>query len=93
MDNLFFVLSKLVWGLLSPTSLMVWLLVFVTLLLWLNYVRQAKKLLLLMSIVSFIVMGYPVGDYLIHPLETRFSVPEQMPEPLAGIIMLGVQNN
>ena len=89
MDNLFFVLSKLVWGLLSPTSLMVWLLVFVTLLLWLNYVRQAKKLLLLMSIVSFIVMGYPVGDYLIHPLETRFSVPEQMPEPLAGIIMLG----
>ena len=46
MDNLFFVLSKLVWGLLSPTSLMVWLLLLVTLLLWLNYIRVAKRLLL-----------------------------------------------
>ncbi|MAX53296.1 MAG: hypothetical protein CMH22_15075 [Methylophaga sp.] len=89
MDNLFFVLSKLVWGLLSPTSLMVWLLLLVTLLLWLNYIRVAKRLLLLMSLIGFIVMGYPVGDYLMYPLESRFAAPEKLSEPFDGIIMLG----
>lgn len=89
MDNLFFVLSKLVWGLLSPVSLMVWCLLLITLLLWLNYVKAARRLLTLLSLLAFIVMAYPVSDWLMYPLETRFERPADLPDSIDGIIVLG----
>lgn len=89
MDTLFFVVSKLAWGVLSPTSLLIWCLLFVCLLLWLNYFRVARTLLTLLSAIAFVVMAYPVPDYLISPLETRFAMPETLPEKVDGIIVLG----
>jgi uncharacterized SAM-binding protein YcdF (DUF218 family) len=89
MDNLFFVLSKIAWGLLSPSSLMVWLLVVACLLLWFNCIRAARGLLTLLSVVALLVMAYPVSDWLMHPLETRFQRPVDMPRQVDGIIVLG----
>ena len=89
MDNLFFVLSKIVWGLLSPTSLAVWLLLLTTLLLWLNYVKAARKLLTLISLAAMLMLVYPVGDWLMQPLETRFRSPATLPQHVDGIIVLG----
>jgi uncharacterized SAM-binding protein YcdF (DUF218 family) len=34
-------------------------------------------------------MAYPVSDYLMQPLEARFAIPQQMPESIDGIIVLG----
>lgn len=89
MDNLFFVLSKIVWGLVSPTSLLVWCLLLVTLLLWLNYVKAARRLLTLLSLLAFAVLAYPVSDWLMQPLETRFQPPALLPDNIDGIIVLG----
>lgn len=89
MDDLFFVVSKIIWGLLSPSCLLMWLLILATVLLWLNYVSAAKKLLLLLSVVGFGIMAYPVGDNLMYPLESRFEKPATLPENIDGIVVLG----
>lgn len=89
MDNFFFIVSKLAWGLLSPTNLMVVLMTLATIQLFRNKVSAAKKILLATVSVCLILLAYPVGDYLIHPLEARFSKPEVLPEKIDGIIVLG----
>lgn len=89
MDELFFLASKLARVLLSPANLMIWLLLLATLLLWLGYQRTARRLLLALATTAFVIMGYPVGDLLLHPLETRFAAPEALPGQIDGIIVLG----
>lgn len=89
MENQFFILSKIIWGFLSPSSLMIWLLLLVSLLLWLNYIRAARRIITLLSLAGFFVLAYPVSDYLMYPLETRFSALESLPDKVDGIIVLG----
>ncbi|PCJ32332.1 MAG: hypothetical protein COA90_03520 [Gammaproteobacteria bacterium] len=89
MDNLFFIVSKIVWGLLSPTNLIILLMALGTLLLLLNKVRLAKWLLVPTTIISLGLLSYPFGDILIEPLENRFSKPTTLPETIDGIIILG----
>jgi len=89
MDNLFFILSKLAWGLLSPTSLFFLLILFATSLLWCNYIAVAKRLLLILSASACLLWGYPVSDWLMHPLETHFSQVQHLPSQVDGIIVLG----
>ncbi len=54
-----------------------------------NKISAAKKILLPTALVSLILLSYPVSDYLMNPLETRFSKPEILPEHIDGIIILG----
>lgn len=88
-DDLFFLLSKIGWDFLSPGNLIIFALSFGALLLTFDKVRAAKKILIPSALVSFIVMAYPVSDYLMAPLEASFSIPEKLPENIDGIIMLG----
>ena len=89
MDNLFFILSKLAWGLLSPVNLILLLLTLAALFLLLNKISAAKWLLFPTAIVSFSLLVYPVSDVLMHPLESRFSLPAELPDKIDGIIVLG----
>ena len=89
LDDLFFLLSKISWAFLSPGNLIIFALLIGALLLLFNKVRAAKKIIVPSAIISFIVMAYPVSDYLMQPLEARFTIPEQMPKQIDGIIMLG----
>lgn len=89
MDNLFFIISKLVWGLLSPISLIIWITSLATVLLWLNKISTAKWLFLAILMINLSLLVYPVSDYLMFPLEQRFSKPEILPETIDGIIILG----
>lgn len=89
MDNQFFLLSKILWGLLSPSSVVIWVLLVVALLLWMGYVRSARRIVTLISLAGFFILAYPVSDYLMYPLESRFAKPEIMPEKIDGIIVLG----
>ncbi len=88
-DNLFFLLSKIGWAFLSPGNLIIFALSLGMLLLAFNKIRAAKTVLIPSALVSFIVMAYPVSDYLMHPLEARFAMPTNMPEHIDGIIILG----
>ncbi|BBP46695.1 hypothetical protein THMIRHAS_20680 [Thiosulfatimonas sediminis] len=89
MDNSFFVLSKLAWALLSPSNLILILFAVGTLFLLFNRTHIAKWLLLPTSVIALSIMSYPTADWLMQPLESRFAQPQQLPEKIDGIIVLG----
>lgn len=89
MDELFFIASKIGWAFLSPGNLLVFALFLGGVFLFFNNFRAAKKILIPTTLIAFILMAYPVSDYLMKPLESRFSVPSEMPEKVDGIIVLG----
>ena len=78
---------------LSPTNLIVVLMTLGTIQLLRNKISAAKKILIPTVLVSLVLLAYPVSDYLMHPLETRFSKPEILPETIDGIIVLGGGEN
>ncbi len=89
MDSLFFIISKIAWAFLSPSNLIILLLFFGSLLLLVNITSWAKKILIPTAIIALMLTAYPFGDYLIAPLEHRFSQPSILPEHIDGIIILG----
>lgn len=89
LDKLFFVFSKIGWALLSPGNLIIFFLVLSAWLLLFHRYTAVKRILIPTALVSFIIMAYPVSDYLIQPLEKRFTVPIIMPTEIDGIIILG----
>jgi uncharacterized SAM-binding protein YcdF (DUF218 family) len=89
MDSVFFVLSKLTWGVLSPSNLIIIMMTLATTMLLNNKVRAAKWILFPLTIMTFLLMAYPFSDSLISPLENRFSKPDRLPQKIDGIILLG----
>lgn len=89
MAELFFIVSKVAWSLISPSALFVWLTLLALGLFHWGYLRSAKALLSVMLISALAVMAYPVGDVLLEPLEKRFAVPSELPQAIDGIIVLG----
>lgn len=89
MDTLFFVISKLAWGLLSPLNLMIWLTLLGALLAWWGWRRFGGTLATLGFALLLANMAYPFGDLIIQPLEARFHKPHPMPDDVDGILILG----
>lgn len=88
-DTLFFFISKLAWALLSPINLLIIATLIGTLLLIRNHLKLAKFILIPTSLAGLLLWVYPVGDFLIQPLEKRFAQPTTLPEQIDGIIILG----
>lgn len=89
MDSIFFTASKLAWGLLSPSNLLALGLIVGVMLAVRGYHRLAKWFWLPSSVLVIALMVYPLGDLIMHPLETRFEQPKTLPEEIDGIILLG----
>lgn len=91
MDQLFFIISKLAWALLSPGNLILIAFILGTLLLVFGFYPLAKRLLSITAIIALLVLAYPVGDFLIKPLEKRFPIltNSELPKKVDGIIVLG----
>ncbi|QBZ82395.1 YdcF family protein [Hydrogenovibrio crunogenus] len=89
MDSLFFIVSKIAWAFLSPSNIILILLILGSIFLLFNRTETAKTLLLPASLAGFIVLAFPIGDLLIQPLEQRFKSPETLPKDIDGIIVLG----
>lgn len=89
MDTLFFNLSKLSWVILSPGNLILFLFILGTLMVLFKWLRLAKWILIPNAMLAGLVLAYPVGDWLIQPLEKRFEKPIEMPVQIDGIIVLG----
>lgn len=87
MDTLFFWLAKTGWAFASPGSLLVILVITIWLLLKWGAQRHARCLAGLLSLVLLLVALFPVGEWLLHPLESRFS--GGLPASVDGIIVLG----
>lgn len=88
MSTLFFILSKLVWAVLSPGTWLVMGLGLVILGLWRNWLRLARIAALLTLGFVLLVSLFPIGDLLLRPLEGRYPVAPTISAP-RGIIVLG----
>lgn len=88
MNSVFFWLSKLAWLVVAPDSLLLILVLVAWVLLWRGKNRMAKRLLGLVAIAMLIVALFPVGEWMLHPLEKRFPANPALPQKIDGIIML-----
>jgi uncharacterized SAM-binding protein YcdF (DUF218 family) len=89
MDTLFFYLSKIGWTLVQPDAVLVYVVVIVTLLLWLNKTQTARRLLTLLMLIIVAIAALPISYWLYSPLEKRFAANPALPGSVDGIILLG----
>ncbi len=84
-----FVLSKLLWLVLSPSALLLFLAAAGLLLVRRGRLRLGRGLLLfgLGAIIAIAVL--PIGNFAAMPLEDRFAQPSPMPAHVDGVIVLG----
>lgn len=88
MDTLFFYISKLIWLLFSPDSLLLILIILSLTLLYLGETRLAKKILTTTSLLLILIALFPIGEWLLYPLESRFQTNPTLPEKIDGVIVL-----
>lgn len=88
---MFFPLAKILWFIAQPSSLIAAVLIAGAILVRSERLRRAGKRLLLYGLVALVVAGLtPLGDFLIWPLEMRFSRPDlSVGRPVTGLIVLG----
>ncbi|HEX7028211.1 MAG TPA: YdcF family protein [Gammaproteobacteria bacterium] len=89
MDSFFFWLSKTGWALASPGGLLVLAVVSIWLLLKMRALVAARLLALLLALSLTVIALFPVGEWLLYPLETRFAHNPDLPHAVDGIIVLG----
>lgn len=88
MDSIFFFLSKLLWKVTAPDSLLLILLIIAWTLLWRGKIRSAKWMLGFVVGIFLIIALFPVGEWILYPLETRFPNNPVLPQKVDGIIVL-----
>ncbi len=86
---MFFWISKLTWVVLSPDNLILILLVVVWVLQWRKACTAARRLLTVVVILLVIIALFPVGQWLLYPLEGRFPPNPALPAEVEGIVVLG----
>lgn len=89
LSTLFFYLSKIVWALVAPASLLYLLLLAGCVQLFRGKLRAAKILLGVSTAAFTLIAFLPVGQWLATPLETRFAANPDLPRRVDGIIVLG----
>lgn len=89
MDSFFFWLSKTGWALAAPGSLLVFAAIAVWLSLKLNAVRVARFLAGLTALALTLIALFPIGEWLLYPLESRFPPDPALPDNIDGIMVLG----
>lgn len=73
----------------SPDSLFIILLTISLLLLLLKQTKKATFLLGLLTSCALLLSFFSIGDWMLHPLESRFQHNPELPEKIDGIIVLG----
>lgn len=89
MDDLFFYSSKFIWKVISPDSLFVILLLGTAVLLYLDYYILARRLLIFLFATVVFLSLFPLGSWMLYPLEKRFKHNPELPAQIDGIILLG----
>lgn len=85
---MFFVLSKVIWALLSPASL-VSILLLAGVIMAVRWCRAGAGLVILSALTLFVFGILPTGQNLLHGLERVTARPDPMPDKIAGILVLG----
>jgi uncharacterized SAM-binding protein YcdF (DUF218 family) len=82
-------ITGFLWGLFSPTSLLLFFLILGLTLLLSRFRRTGLIVLSLTSTVLCAIALLPIGDGMVLALESRFRVPDPPPTGVDGIIVLG----
>lgn len=83
-----FVLSKIVWPLLAPSTWLAALILIATVGAWAGRWRMVRISLTIAFVLFIPLIAVPAGAWLIRPLEDRFP-PVQLPDKVDGIVVLG----
>lgn len=89
MDTVFFLASKVIWALISPDSLIVILGVSAWIAGILKWQRVSRSLLASCALLLALIGFFPIGEWLIAPLENRFTTNAALPSEVDGIVVLG----
>ncbi len=93
MNTFFFWASKIVWLFFSPNSFLVLMVFLSFLLLWRKSYRKATAMVFALSAIILTIALFPLGDWLMYPLEKRFPPRTELPAHIDGIIVLGGAEN
>ena len=88
-STLFFYLSKVIWALVSPASLLYLILIAGIMLVFLKKIYLAKIFLGTAAFLFTLVAFLPLGKWAATPLESRFLTNPELPRRVDGIILLG----
>ena len=86
---MFFSLSKIFWFIFDPGNILVFVLLFVSVMLWLGKRTLVKWSMLVVMLFLLFVSIFPIGGKLLVILENRFPRVDKVPENIKGIIVLG----
>lgn len=91
MDTLFFIASKVIWGLLRPDTWIVLGAGLSLVALWCGLQRLGRMAASLTFAFVLLMAVVPVGDLILRPLETRYPASPALPDTtdITGIIVLG----
>jgi len=89
METFFWILSKLLWQLLAPEKVVLLLFFLGVIFIWTRWNVAGRWLISAATVILLIPTLFPVGDFLLWPLEERFSAPSELPKDISGIIALG----
>ena len=93
MESVFWVVSKIIWALIAPETLLLFLMILSVALLWTQYNKQGRILISSTVLIIAMVSVLPFSYWVLRPLEDRFAVPEKLPDRIDGIIVLaGVED-
>ncbi len=93
MDSLFFYFSKIIWLLISPDSLFLILIILSLVLLYVGKEKHAKNILTAATMLLIIISLFPLGSWLLSPLESRFQTNPVLSDKIDGIIVLSGAEN
>ncbi|MCW8887708.1 MAG: YdcF family protein [Gammaproteobacteria bacterium] len=92
MDSLFFWISKLAWLFVAPDNVLLLMLTLGVILLWFGKLKWSKIVLSVVLLLMLFIALFPVGEWLLYPLESKYSRPE-LPKRIDGIIVLSGAEN
>ena len=88
MASIFFILSKLIWFLVRPETLLVLVFTLGWLLARFGKVRLGQSFGFGAILTTCVIAVFPVGDAVLNPLETTYPTEPEVRE-VAGIVVLG----
>ena len=92
MNTLFFVMSKVFWTLVQPLSLLIILIGVAILALYRGRIGFARRVLVGV-LCAFLLIGlFPIGNLILLPLNTRFSIQPNPPSPKTIIVLGGSED-
>ncbi len=84
-----FAFSKILWWFVEPSNVFLVLLVAGIALLWTRWRRAGRRLLSVVALAAVILAVFPIGTWMIVPLESRFPQAREIPASVVGVITLG----